>query len=89
MKYYGRYPSKKKIQNALEGMKIMGHATNSVNLQLTQKEIEYLLKLIMADLHRMDKEMDHAICYGAVVVLPDRDLADNARKELLEFYHSA
>jgi len=50
----------------------------------SKKVVNYLLKLVHADLHRMDKEMDHAACYGSEVVLEDYESAGQAQAALLD-----
>lgn len=53
-----------------------------MNINLNKVERSYLLRLISVDYQRMNAEVDHAICHGAEVVLPDFDIAANILTEL-------
>lgn len=44
-------------------------------MNLSSMELRYLLKLVHADLQRMDILADHAIAHGAEIVLPDHVIA--------------
>lgn len=55
-----------------------------MKINVSQKHIYYLLKLVMTDLKRMDDLADHAVCHGAEVYLPDHDMASQVRFRLLD-----
>ncbi len=44
-------------------------------IELTQEQKRYIVRLISADLHTMVRNMDHAVCYGSEIVLPDAQTA--------------
>ena len=53
-----------------------------MNIQINEKELRYLQKIVMSDFFRMEKLCDHGIAYGVEMVLPDAQLASNILYEL-------
>lgn len=50
---------------------------------LTKQEQKYLLRLVYADLQRMNNLADHAIAHGAELVLPDHSKAESISNYLI------
>ncbi len=86
-RYYGKPPpSKEQVQAHYDFYAQVNEAVQQegkkMNMQLSKAERGYLIRLISVDYQRMNAEVDHAICHGADVVLPDFDIAANILIEL-------
>lgn len=51
-------------------------------IEWTSTEIAYLLKLVMSDLHRMDKCLDHAYAYGTELQIDSHMIASQIADKL-------
>lgn len=60
-----------------------------MNIELTLKENQYLLKLVMADLKRMDDLADHAVSHGTEIYLPVHSVAADIQMYLLNSWDSS
>lgn len=77
-RFYGKpLPAKRQVRAHLALLDLVKKADdmNKMRIELHNVETGYLLRLVSADYQRMNALMDHAICHGAEVVLPDFDTA--------------
>lgn len=54
-----------------------------MSIKFSQREQQYLMKLVMSDVRRLDQLADHAAAHGQEVYLPDHSLANDIRSYLL------
>ena len=57
-------------------------------MELSDKEIAYLLQLVMTDLQRMDAQSDHALAHGQEIYLPNHQTAADIKGYLLREFGS-
>jgi hypothetical protein len=83
-RHYGKpLPPKRQVRAHLAFLATVKKANEmTIRIEVNEKQLDYLVRLIAADFQRMNALMDHAICHGSEVVLPDFDVAADILRSL-------